>query len=1050
MNNLDKGVIAWFVQNPVAANLLMMIILILGISSAQNLQIQGFPSIEANTITIDTIYNSGNAKQSQEGVTIKIEEALQGIEGIREIRSSSSGNGSTITIEKDSDYSLAILNEEITNKVNAIYGLPITAEKPIITKQKNEEHAIWFDVYGNVKQSILQETARKFKQALLRLPSVTKVNETGWKKPEISIEINESKLQALNLSLNDVAQVIASESFNETSGQLRSKDGLTLLKADKQRYSEAEFSNVIVKTLPSGSTIMLSDIAEIKDSFEESPNVLSRYQGMPAINYQIIVGDGANVLQVAEQAKQLAQKWENQGKLPKGVDIAKLWDQSSFMKERLWLLAKNGVTGIVLVMLTLAIFLNVKVAFWVGLGLPVCFAGALILMGESFFSLTINELTTFGFIIVLGILVDDAIVVGESVYSTKSQEGNSIQSTVKGVKRIAVPTMFGVLTTVAAFYPMSFIAGDLGKIFSQFALVAVGCLIFSLIESKLILPSHLANVTSNKSPNKNNAFCKLQEKASDLILVLNSKIYQPTVNLALRYRYVTVCAFLSIFILVIGLIPSGKVGFVFFPDIPRNIIEVNYKAEPGSGYQVAHNQAYEIEDKIEKLNSDWHSANPTNKKLFKNLQVQVTDDISGSAIFEVTLPDNSELSNKDIENLLRETLVPVAGIREFSIQTDSISIDSFSIKLLSDSKENLESANNKIISFLKKSEGTSDIQSDLVTGTYQIEFELNAFGRSLGLTSADLSRQISHAFYGAEVQRVQRGKDEVKVFVRYPASQRKDTTNLQDARIRTDKGLVIPLSDIANTSRNLTQTDINHVNGQLAATISAKIDKTITSPDAVMTLLQDTVLQELALSDVDYMVAGESAEQEETMSSMKNVFALSLFLIYLLTAIPLKSYIQPFVIMLAIPFGVLGAILGHWYIGIPISILSLLGVIALSGVVVNNSLLIVSRYNELLMEGKSINEAILTASSQRLRAILLTSITTFAGLASLLQETSEQAAYLIPAAASLAYGILFSTTITLVLVPAMLVILEDINNLMRGAISNSPLKWLGKAINQGN
>ena len=948
MKDINQGVIAWFVHNPVAANLLMVIILILGISSAQNLQIQGFPSIEANTITVETVYNSGNAKQSQEGITIKLEEALQGLEGIKEVRSTSTGDGSTITIEKRSDYSLSQLNEEVANKINGVYGLPANAEKPVVTKQKDEEHAIWLDVYGNVDQHILQQTARQFKQALLHLPSVTKVIESGWKTPEISIEINEHQLQALNLSLADVAQVIANESFNETSGQLRSKDGVILLKADKQRYVEHEFSNIVVKTLASGSVIYLADIAEIKDGFEESPNVLSRYQGMPAINYQVIVGEGVNVLTVAEQAKQLVQHWKSQGKLPAGVDIAELWDQSQFMSERLWLLAKNGVAGIVLVMLTLAVFLNLRVAFWVGMGLPVCFAGALILMGDSFFSLSINELTTFGFIIVLGILVDDAVVVGESVYSVKAHEGNTVQATIKGVERIAVPTMFGVLTTVAAFYPMSYIAGDLGKIFSQFALVAVGCLVFSLIESKLILPSHLANVKVDNADKRRSIISLLQDKANQLMVVINCQIYQPMISQILQYRYVAVCVFLSLFVLIIGLIPSGKVGFVFFPDIPRNIIEINYVAQPGSGYQVAHRQADKIENTINELNLEWTTSQPEFSELFKHLQVQVTDDMSGTAVFEINLPKASELSNKDVENLLREKLIPIAGIREFQMQTDSITIDGFSIKLLADTKESLTLAHDKVITFLQSSAGTSDIQTDLVNGTHQITFELNAFGRSLGLTSADLSRQISYAFYGAEVQRIQRGKDEVKVFVRYPAAQRQDTTNLQDARIRTREGLVVALADVATTHRTLTVKEINHVNGRLAATISAKVDKALTSPDALMTHLQHTVLSRLdqEVGSVDYQVAGESAEEEESMASMKKVFGLSLFLIYLLSAVPLKSYVQPLVIMAAIPFGILGAVLGHWYIGIPISILSLLGVIALSGVVVNNSLLIVSRYNE--------------------------------------------------------------------------------------------------------
>ena len=1031
-HNLKQGVIAWFVCNPVAANLLMLITLVVGLFSFSKLQIQGFPSIEANTVSIEVIYNSGSAKQSEEGIAIKIEEALQGLAGIREIRSNSTTDGATITVEKHSDYSLALLNEEITNKVNAIHGLPLGSEKPIITKQKDEEHALWFDVYGNVEQQVLLKFSQQFKQALLQLPSINKVDESGWKKPEISIEIDENQLQALDLTLAGIANVIAAESLNETSGQLRSKDGLILLKADKQRYFEQEFAEIVVKTNRDGSTIKLSDVATINDSFEESPNVLSRFQGKPAISYQVMVGDGKNILTIAEQAKTLALQWKEQGRLPIGVEISVLWDQSQFMTERLMLLASNGIVGIILVMLTLAIFLNLKVAFWVGMGLPICFSGAFILMGDGMFSLSINELTTFGFIIVLGILVDDAVVVGESVYATKEREGNTIDATIIGVKRIAVPTMFGVLTTIAAFYPMSYISGDLGKIFSQFALVAVACLIFSLIESKLILPAHLAHLNIKQKPSQNilmRFVQRVQARANGLMITINLKIYQPAIHLFLKYRYVALSVFISLFILVVGLIPSGRVGFVFFPDIPRDIIEINYSAEQNSGYGVSHEQARLIEGTISKLNEQWLLEYPNSEPVFNSIQVQVLDDINGNVTLELSTSSGRQVSLQKIEEKLRENLFQLEGIRELQVLTDTISIDSFSLKLLADSRDDLYDASEQIIAFLAQTEGVSDIKSDLVKGLHQIEFELTPSGRALGLTTADLASQISQAFYGAEVQRVQRGKDEVKVFVRYPAEQRKDITNLQNARIRTASGQVVPLTSVANKKSVYTIKDINHVNGRNAVTISAKINKSVTSPDDVMEYLLATKLVEIKsrLPSVDYKIAGESAEEEETIGSMMKVFGLSLFLIYILTAIPLKSYLQPLIIMAAIPFGILGAILGHWFIGIPISILSLLGVIALSGVVVNNSLLIVSYYNELREQGDDIYHAISQACGQRLRAILLTSITTYAGLASLLQETSEQAAYLIPAAASLAYGILFSTTITLILVPILLMIFNDVN-----------------------
>ena len=1033
LHSRETGVIAWFAGNPVAANLLMMSILILGIISGFGLRIEGFPLIDPTSITVNVNYSSGNARQAEEGIAIKIEEALQGVEGIKEIRSTSTADGATVTVERVSGYDLERLNSEVKNKVDGIYGFPVAAEKATISKQLWEENALWIDLYGDIDQHSLQQLTRQFELALLRLPAINKVTKSGWQTPEIAIEVDEMALQAHGLTLGELARRVGNESLSEVSGELRSADGVIRLKADRQRYRYQEFAELVVATHSDGSVTRLADIATITDGFEETPRILSRFQGKPAINLQVIVDRNSSILEVADAARQLSREWRDNGRLPAGVDIALWWDKSTFMVDRLTLLVKNGAIGILLVMAVLAVFLNLRVAFWVGMCLPVCFAGALLVMGESMLNLTLNDLTSFGFIIVLGILVDDAVVVGESIYSTRQARGDTLQSTIIGVKRIAVPTMFGVLTTVAAFYPLSLIKGELGQIFGQFALVAVVCLLFSLLESKLILPAHLANIDTRLRPQPQSnllgrGFQQLQQRANDLLVWIDEHCYQPAVHRAIRYRYAALVVFLALFVLVVGMIPAGKVKMVFFPNIARDVIAINYTAEEGSGYGISHGLAYDIEALVDTLNAGWQQQMPDSSAVIARIQTQVLQDRQGSVVMELSPAAERMVAVAEVEQALREALVNVEGIRQLQVIASDGGFSDFELKLLADDRQQLQRGVDRLVAALDAMPAVNDIQNDFKAGQPQLVFELTAEGRARGMTMAGLARQIQQAFYGAEVQRLQRGKDEVKVRVRYPAAQRRDITVLQRARIRTPDGAIVPLSAVARMVSQPSVSEINRINGRLAATISADVDKTLMAPAEVLARLQQTVLTELQRREpgLEVLQGGETAQEEETKASMLTMFCLSLMLIYILLAVPLKSYWQPLLIMSVIPFGIVGAILGHWFSDLAISILSLNGILALSGVVVNNSLLLINRFNELRGAGEEVLSAIVSAGRHRFRAILLTSVTTYAGLASLLLETSEQAQYLIPAAASLAYGILFSTLITLVLVPVLLTITDDV------------------------
>ncbi|MEW8624274.1 MAG: efflux RND transporter permease subunit [Candidatus Thiodiazotropha sp.] len=1032
-NKTREGVflVEWFVRNPVAANLLMVVILAVGIVTAFSLRIEGFPSLDPSAITIEVGYESGNVRQAEEAVATRIEEALKGTPGVETITSTSTTTGVTVVVKRVDGYDLDRLNTDIKSQVDGISAFPAAAEKPIVSRQLWDESALWVAVYGEVDQASLQHLAARLERELLSLPDVNNINRTGWKQPEIAIEIDEQQLQAYGLTLESLAEIINRESLSVTSGELRSADGTILLKADRQRYFQRDFADILLATFSDGSTLRLGDVAEIRDGFEETPHVLSRFQGKPAINLEVQIGRDTNIVEISEQTQALVKEFREGHQLPPNIGVEVWWNQSVSMLERLDLMLKNGLIGITLVMIVLAVFLNLRVAFWVGMGLPVSFAGGFILMGPAFFDLTLNQLTTFGFMLVLGVLVDDSLVIGESVYTARRQYGDSPESTILGVNRVAVPTVYGLLTTVAAFYPLTLISGRLGSLFSQFALICTACLLFSLVESKLILPAHLAHVKTTRGsartlPGK--ALEQVQSWADSGMTNLNQRLYRPLLRWALNYRYAVVTLFLSVFILVVGMLPSGKIGFHFFPDIPEDFVTVTYTVESGAGSRIAHQQAERVQLAVDTLKREWREYYPGHADVIAHTYVLVSNDRQGSVTLELSSREGRVVESMDVADRLTAALTHNEGVQELLVSVDDHSDKDFVLNVLSDNREQVSAAALLIQETLSSLQGVVDLHNNMATGQSQLVFELTEEGRARGMTTEYLAQQIQQAFYGVEVQRIQRGREEIKVRVRYPRQQRQDITALQDARVRTPDGAVLPLSTVAIAVPGYTINEVNHIDGHLAATVSANIDEKRTSSEDVLQVLENTVYPVIHANypEVRVVPDGDLVEEEKSMNSLVLIFAFSLFLIYILVAIPLKSYWQPLIIMSAIPFGIVGAVLGHWFNDLAITILSINGILALSGVVVNDSLLLVNRYNELRSEGLQVNDALIEAGSQRMRAIILTSLTTSLGLVSLMQETSEQAQFLIPPAVSLAYGIVFATLVSLVLIPILISITNDL------------------------
>lgn len=1020
------GIIGWFAANPVAANLLMLLIIMLGLSEMGSLRKEAFPSMEPDRLTISIAYDSGSARQSEEGLAIKIEEQLENVIGIKSVTSNATGRGVTVTVEKQSDYNLDVLLQDVKTRVDAISTFPADAKNPIIEKAEREEHSLWLQLYGDTDRHALQLLANELKFDLLAHNDVSRVKINGWLDPMMVVEINEGQLQAYDLTLSDVEDAINRSSSSSMSAVMHSKNNYMQLQASKQAYQATDYAALPLITTHDGRNILLGDVAQIHDTYDDDTAVLSRFNHYNSIALQIITTGQDDISDAVNGAEETINQWAQKGKLPKGIELASWYDRSTLINERLQLLIKNAITGIVLVFILLALFLNLRVAFWVAAGLPFIFLGTLYFMGDSYMGLTLNEFTTFGFIMALGIVVDDAVVIGESIYTVRSTEGDTLENTIKGTMQVAIPTLFGVFTTVAAFFALSNISGMLGQLYAQFAMVVTLCLILSIIESKLILPAHLAHLNTQRHPASHSLagrWQQIQQAADKLFVLFNERVYTPTINWSLHYRYAVVVLFLTLFVMVIAMPFNGTVRLSFFPDIAGDTVRGQITMVKDASFGMTHASLNNMEARA--YEADQQLSHSQEHTYIANLQVLSETDQSGRVTVE--LQSDAPYDINQFTQRWRQLVGTPEGARSVNIQNSPRMVDALRIELRANDDTILNLAGEAFRETLQTISGVSGIEDNLQPEQPQLHLELTPQGHALGFTTNQLAIQVLQAFSGQVVQRYQRNNDEIEVKVRYPEADRQNLANVIDARVRTHDGTVVPLSSVATVSSGYTRDTITRIDRKRAVYLSADINKNIISATELVTQLKNNIAPQLERQypGLSIHFAGEAEHQAETQSSMGQMFMLALMVIYILLAVPLKSYIQPLLIMTAIPFGIVGAILGHWFTGLSLGILSLNGIIALSGVVVNDSLLLVSRFNDFKPDSAHLKEAIGLACRSRLRAVLLTSLTTFAGLMPLLSETSFQAQFLIPAAVSLGYGILFATIITLILIPSLLHIQHD-------------------------
>lgn len=1032
MNPQQRGIIAWFAANSVAANLLMISVIVLGLLSINSLRKEAFPPWPADKVTVSVNYDSGDPTLVEEGIAIKVEEAITSVQGIKRVTSVSSASNATITIEMVSGYDLDVLLRDVKAKVDAIYNFPADAENPVIERQQRTEHAYSIKIFGDTDHATLQTLAERLKVELLAQSQINNLSIKGKSEPIISIEVDEEKLQAYQITLSDIANAINAESSVALSTSLRNGDNVIRLKAADQAYYTQEFANIPLITTAEGSLIRLGDVTRIEDTFADDTFVLSRYNGMNGIGIELNVDSSSDVIRLVEQADMIIERWKHSAQLPHNISIETWNDGSELIRDRLSLLIKNALSGIALVFLVLALFLNLRVALWVTAGLPFIFCGTLFFMTDNFTGMTINEMTTFGFILALGIVVDDAVVIGESIYDTRRTEGDSLASTIKGTKKVAVPTIFGVLTTIATFIALSNVEGGMGNVYAQFATIVTICLLLSMVESKLILPSHLAHLNTHRKIGRGwkDSWARLQHGCDLALDAFNSKIYQPAIRLSLEFRYAALLLFIALFIFVVALPFAGSIRVAFFPNIPGSTIEASLSMQNDASFGLTHENLLYLEKMA--YQADKELRHDTQPSAINTVEVIASSDQEGSVSIELN-EDSPYDINQFTARWKKISGIP-QGVKKLNIQSGFGQGDNFKVELKAWDTQTLTTAGEQFRSTLNEINGVSGIDDNFNSGQSQLRFTLTPQAQTMGITSAQLSKQLLQAFGGEIVQRFQRGKDEVKVRVRYPQEARQDVDDILQARIRTPDGNTVPLAILANIHSDYQQNEITRIGGLPSVHVSASTNKDIISPNELVQQLQRDLVPELKrqFPDLNIHFAGEAEEQAETAGSMVNLFIMAMLAIFILLAIPLKSYIQPIIIMTAIPFGLVGAILGHWLNDMTLSVLSFNGIVALSGVVVNDSLLLVSRFNDIKRENPNadinIADAIISACTNRLRPVLLTSVTTFAGLMPLLSETSAQAQFIIPAAASLGYGILFATVITLILIPALLMIQQDAIN----------------------
>ncbi len=1003
----------------VSANLLMLVLLVGGVMMGFRIKKEVFPDFDMDMVDITAAYPGASPEEVERGIILAIEEAIQDIEGIKEVTAKAAEGSATVTVEVLEGEDAQQVAQDIKNEVDRITSLPEEAEEIRVTVAKHRHAVLSLALCGNQSEWVLREIAEVVRDGLLQDERITQVDLEGAREYEISIEIAQEKLRTYGLTLESVAQSIRQAAVEMPGGAIKTAGGDVLVRVRERRDYAREFGRIPIITANDGTQVLLEQIANIRDGFEETDRYAT-FNGLPAIMLEVFrVGDQTPI-SVADAVR--AKLKEIRETLPEGLGVEIRNDRSEIYRQRLDLMKNNGLLGLVLVFILLAVFLEARLAFWVSLGIPVSFLGSLLILplaGVSF-----NMISMFAFIVTLGIVVDDAIVVGENVYYLRQCGLSWFSAAVQGAREIAMPVNFSVLTNMVAFIPLFFVPGILGKVFKQIPVVVISVFTISLIESLFILPAHLAH--RGRKPDRG-FFAWLgrhQRGFSDGFSRMVRTLYGPFLNIALQWRYLTISIGIAVLVLAVGFIKSGRMGFELFPKIESDYAVATAKLPFGTAVRKTEKVQQQLIQSARQI-----VAQHGGRDLSEGIYALVESNTCEVRIF-LTPPEVRPLSTADVTRLWRESTGPMAGLESLKFESDAGGPGrgaAITVELSHRNITVLERASAELAEALAYYPQVEDIDDGFSPGKQQIDFKMRPEGQSLGLESREVARQVRNAYYGAEALRQQRGRSEVKVMVRLPQAQRATEHSLEEMILRTPQGREIPLREAVTFSRGRAYTTIDRRAGRRIVTVSADV-RPRSKAGQVMEGLSADILPALQqkFQGLTYSFQGRQADRRESMQALFKGLVIALVVIFAMLAVPFNSYIQPTIIMVAIPFGIVGAVVGHLIMGYSLSVMSMFGVVALSGVVVNDSLVLVDFANRRRLQRMRAKEAVHEAAIHRFRPIMLTTLTTFGGLAPMIFETSRQARFLIPMAISLGFGVLCATGITLVLVPAFYLVVEDL------------------------
>ncbi|MCH8251190.1 MAG: efflux RND transporter permease subunit [Planctomycetes bacterium] len=1036
---LARGIIAAGVRNPVLANLIMVCVLVGGYLSIQRMPSEAFPEYSLDIISIEVVYPGASPEDVERSVCIPIEEALTGMDGVYELTASAAENVATIWFPVRAEVrDVTSVFEETKARIEQITTLPPEIEKPIVTERTSRWEVISIAIHGDISERTLKAFAREAKTDLMAMPEISQVNLSGVRDDEIEINLSEESLRAYGLTFDEVIRAIRRGSLDLPAGNIRTAEEEVSLRVTGQRLTAAAYEDLVVIDRPD-ALVRLRDVATVREGFSDTTTI-GRFNGEPAVVLNVFKTPKEDTTVIADLVRRYVAG--RQASLPDRVHMAVWGDNSVMVTDRIGMLVRNGVAGLILVFITLLLFLEIRTAFWVAVGIPFSFAGAFILMGLQ--GESINMISLFALIMVSGIIVDDAIVIAESIHARRRAGDSPELASIEGADRVALPVLGSSLTTIIAFMPMLYVIGIMGKFVHILPIVVMAAIVTSAVEAFFILPVHLCRRDPIGLSKGNQGPTRVRRMIETAITRFIERCFRPVYRASLRYRTVTVSVAIGAFLAIVGQVVSGRTPFVLFAKEDGNVLRARVRFPDGTPLSVTQAAVARIEDAARRLNDDPELTPAAPGPLVSQVH-SITGEFAdwlvkhGNNLCEVRIElmpaEKRRIHNQTIISKWREQIGTIHDAQTFTIVRQKIGpIDApLEIRLLGDDFDELQDAADQIEAKLAAYEGVTDVYRDLLPGKRELRIQLKPEARTLGLTLYDVATQLRQGYFGGEAVRVQRDREEVVVRVRYPPAERRSIADLESKRFRTVRGDEIPFSEAVDADWHQGFTSIMHQDGKRRVAVFADVDERVTNAEMVLRDLEESFLPELVAgyNDVRFAFGGNRKQMDESVSSLMRGFGMALVAIYAVLAALLRSYIQPIVILITVPLGLIGAVVGHMVFGYSLTLMSLFGVVALSGVVVNDALVLIDFINREIRDGRSVQEAVLSAGEARFRAVVLTTITTVAGLLPLLAERSKQAQSIIPMAISLSFGLIFATALTLLVVPCLYLIVNDVRRFVR-------------------